>query len=149
MIRTTHEMASHFPYLRTTLARGHLIHGYRFNTLTPKPAVTVHATSILVGRISAGCFSEKGEKAAGRVGIKGTFRGEMKGCHSYLPPSVVRRKRGTGRTNPFHRSISKQTSVCNCIQILRTLSSQSVNMHQTFFSDLVHVRGLAYPFALD
>ncbi|GBL81389.1 hypothetical protein AVEN_143686-1 [Araneus ventricosus] len=44
-----------------------------FNTLTPKPPVTGHATSILVGRISAGCCSESGEKAVGRVVIKGTL----------------------------------------------------------------------------
>ncbi|GBN53101.1 hypothetical protein AVEN_192133-1, partial [Araneus ventricosus] len=35
------------------------------NTLTPKPAITGHATSVLVGRISAGCSSERGEKAVG------------------------------------------------------------------------------------
>ncbi|GBO08227.1 hypothetical protein AVEN_45354-1 [Araneus ventricosus] len=44
-----------------------------FNTLTPKPAVTGHASSILVGRFSAGCYSERREKAVGRVVIKGTF----------------------------------------------------------------------------
>ncbi|GBM32319.1 hypothetical protein AVEN_224706-1 [Araneus ventricosus] len=47
----------------------------------------------------------------------------MKGCHSHLPPP--KRKDETGRTNPFHRSISKQTSVYNCT--LRNLSSQRVN----------------------
>ncbi|GBN11412.1 hypothetical protein AVEN_114814-1 [Araneus ventricosus] len=36
-----------------------------------------------------------------------------------------------GRTNPFHRSISKQTSVYNCTQILRTLSSQRVKPDST------------------
>ncbi|GBN08609.1 hypothetical protein AVEN_72667-1 [Araneus ventricosus] len=35
-------------------------------------------------------------------------------------------KRGNGRTNPFHRSISKQTSVYNSTHFLRTLSSQKV-----------------------
>nr|GBN98525.1 hypothetical protein AVEN_13332-1 [Araneus ventricosus] len=45
-----------------------------FSTLTPKQAVTGHATSILVGRL----LFRKGEKAVGRVVIKGTLRGEMK-----------------------------------------------------------------------
>ncbi|GBM58847.1 hypothetical protein AVEN_261759-1 [Araneus ventricosus] len=49
-----------------------------FNTLTPKPAVTGHAISILVGRISAGFCSERGEKAVARVVIKGTLRVEMR-----------------------------------------------------------------------
>ncbi|GBM76310.1 hypothetical protein AVEN_214736-1 [Araneus ventricosus] len=49
------------------------------NTLTPKPAVTGLATFILVGRISAGCCSERGEKAVGRVAIKGNLKREMKG----------------------------------------------------------------------
>ncbi|GBO21054.1 hypothetical protein AVEN_204893-1, partial [Araneus ventricosus] len=35
------------------------------NTPTPKPAVTGHATSILVGRISAGCCSERGRRQLG------------------------------------------------------------------------------------
>ncbi|GBO39870.1 hypothetical protein AVEN_153241-1, partial [Araneus ventricosus] len=39
--------------------------------LTPKPAVTGHATSILVGRISAGYCSESGEKVVWGVIIKG------------------------------------------------------------------------------
>ncbi|GBL71751.1 hypothetical protein AVEN_191020-1 [Araneus ventricosus] len=41
------------------------------NPLTPKPAVTGHTTSILVGRISAGCCSEWEEKAVEGVVIKG------------------------------------------------------------------------------
>ncbi|GBO19394.1 hypothetical protein AVEN_90086-1, partial [Araneus ventricosus] len=48
----------------------------KFNTLTAKPPVTGHATSILVGRISAGCCSEMGEKAVGRVVIKGILKEE-------------------------------------------------------------------------
>ncbi|GBM79076.1 hypothetical protein AVEN_183139-1 [Araneus ventricosus] len=48
------------------------------NTLTPKPAVTDHASSILVGRISADCYSERGAKAVGQEVIKGTLRGEMR-----------------------------------------------------------------------
>ncbi|GBN60296.1 hypothetical protein AVEN_218214-1 [Araneus ventricosus] len=58
-------------------ARGQIFQ-ITFNTLTPKPAVTGHATSILVGRISAGYCSERGEKAVGRVVIKGTLRVEMR-----------------------------------------------------------------------
>ncbi|GBM85482.1 hypothetical protein AVEN_129609-1 [Araneus ventricosus] len=95
------------------------------NTLTPKPPLSDHATSILVGRISADFCSEKGEKAVGRV-VQGTLMGEMKGLPFIYPPPVVRRKEGTGWTNPFHRSNSKQTSVYNCTQILRSLSSQRV-----------------------
>ncbi|GBL83490.1 hypothetical protein AVEN_196344-1 [Araneus ventricosus] len=49
-----------------------------FNTLTPNPAVTGHATSILVGRIWVGCCSEREEKTMGRVVIKGTLRGEIR-----------------------------------------------------------------------
>ncbi|GBN36127.1 hypothetical protein AVEN_151842-1 [Araneus ventricosus] len=94
------------------------------NTLTPKPPVTGHTTSILVGRISAGYCSLKGEKAVGRAVIKGTLKGEMRDER----PPVGRIKGETGRTNPFHRSISKQTSVYNCNQILRTLSSQRFNV---------------------
>ncbi|GBM85478.1 hypothetical protein AVEN_93747-1 [Araneus ventricosus] len=44
---------------------------FLFNPLTPKPAETDHATSILVERISAGCCSERGEKAVGRMALKG------------------------------------------------------------------------------
>ncbi|GBN44185.1 hypothetical protein AVEN_205717-1 [Araneus ventricosus] len=41
-----------------------------FNPLTTKPAVTVHVTCKLVGRISAGHCSESGEKTVGQVVIK-------------------------------------------------------------------------------
>ncbi|GBM32047.1 hypothetical protein AVEN_127385-1 [Araneus ventricosus] len=58
-----------------------------FNTLTPKPAVTSHATSILVGRISASCCSERREKAVGRVVIEGTLK--EKAYHSYLRGNVA------------------------------------------------------------
>ncbi|GBN84893.1 hypothetical protein AVEN_28520-1 [Araneus ventricosus] len=82
-----------------------------FNILTPKPAVIGHATSILVGRISAGCCSERGEKAVGRMVIKGTLRGEIRDERpfiSYLPPLVVRRKgeRG-GRIHSADQLVSK------------------------------------------
>ncbi|GBO09056.1 hypothetical protein AVEN_218331-1 [Araneus ventricosus] len=43
----------------------------KYNPLTPKPAVTGNANSILVLRISAGCRSEWGEKAVGGIIIKG------------------------------------------------------------------------------
>ncbi|GBM67130.1 hypothetical protein AVEN_194994-1 [Araneus ventricosus] len=62
-------------------------------------------------------------------------------CHSYLPPPVVRRRGGTGRTNPFHRSISKQTSVYSCIQSLRTLSSQRVKVRKVLAFGVVFERG--------
>ncbi|GBL56032.1 hypothetical protein AVEN_222585-1 [Araneus ventricosus] len=96
------------------------------NPLTPKPAITDHTTSILVGRISAGCCSEWGEKAIGGVVIKGPLGrdGRRKACRSHLPPP--RRENEPERTNPFHRSISKQTSVYNCTQVLRYLSSRRV-----------------------
>ncbi|GBN16439.1 hypothetical protein AVEN_183889-1 [Araneus ventricosus] len=64
------------------------------NTLTPKPAVTGHTTSILVGRISAGCCSERGKKAVGRVAIKGTLRGEVKGLQFISPITRSEEKRG-------------------------------------------------------
>ncbi|GBM46053.1 hypothetical protein AVEN_164064-1 [Araneus ventricosus] len=94
------------------------------NTLTPKPAVNSHETSILMGRISARYCSERGEKAnntathlcrrdhahrqrrekaVGRVVIKGTLNGEMRDGRPAITPPVVRRKGGTGRKNPFHR----------------------------------------------
>ncbi|GBN70986.1 hypothetical protein AVEN_172095-1, partial [Araneus ventricosus] len=76
-----------------------------FNTLTPKPAVTGHSTSILVGRISAGCCSERRRKSVGRVVIKGTLREEMKGLPFIFLTIRSESKRGTGQTNPFHRSI--------------------------------------------
>ncbi|GBM38435.1 hypothetical protein AVEN_260814-1 [Araneus ventricosus] len=66
------------------------------NTLTPNPAVTGHATSILVGRISAGCCSERGDKAVGRVVIKGTLEGEMKGLPFISPTTRSEEKRGNG-----------------------------------------------------
>ncbi|GBL97031.1 hypothetical protein AVEN_254083-1 [Araneus ventricosus] len=50
----------------------------RFNSLTPKPAVLGHETSILVGRISAGYCSESREKAVGRMGIKGPLGVEIR-----------------------------------------------------------------------
>ncbi|GBM29341.1 hypothetical protein AVEN_232524-1, partial [Araneus ventricosus] len=60
------------------------------NPLTPKPAVTVHATSILEGRISAGSCSESGEKAVGRVVIKGPLgidtRDERPSIHIFHHP---------------------------------------------------------------
>ncbi|GBM51142.1 hypothetical protein AVEN_2494-1 [Araneus ventricosus] len=81
------------------------------NPLTPKLAVTGHATSILVGRISAGYCSECEEKVDGRVVIKGPFgvkiRDERPSIHIF-PPPVVRRKKETGWKNLFHLSISKQ-----------------------------------------
>ncbi|GBM31990.1 hypothetical protein AVEN_222320-1 [Araneus ventricosus] len=43
----------------------------RVNTLTPKPAVTGHATSTLVGRISVGCCSERGRRQLGEWSLKG------------------------------------------------------------------------------
>nr|GBO41731.1 hypothetical protein AVEN_258610-1 [Araneus ventricosus] len=49
-----------------------------FNPLTPKPAITGHITSILVGRVSAGYCSESGEKAGGRVVIKGLLGVEIR-----------------------------------------------------------------------
>ncbi|GBN16784.1 hypothetical protein AVEN_231369-1 [Araneus ventricosus] len=57
------------------------------NTLTPKPAVTSHATSILVGQISAGCCSRKGGEGSWGVVIKGTLRGEMRGM-SFISPTT-------------------------------------------------------------
>ncbi|GBN34717.1 hypothetical protein AVEN_260912-1 [Araneus ventricosus] len=51
---------------------------FPLNTLTPKPAVTGHTTSIILGRVLAGCCTERGEKAVGRVVIKGTLREEMR-----------------------------------------------------------------------
>ncbi|GBM65415.1 hypothetical protein AVEN_214887-1, partial [Araneus ventricosus] len=67
-----------------------------FNTLTPKSTVTGHATSILVGRISAGCCSERGEKAVGGVVIKGTLKGEMRGLPFISPTTRSEEKRGNG-----------------------------------------------------
>ncbi|GBM05935.1 Elongation of very long chain fatty acids protein AAEL008004 [Araneus ventricosus] len=69
-----------------------------FNTLTPKPAVTAHATSILVGRISTGCCSESREKAVGRVVIKGTLRGEVGDERpAFISPTTrSEEKRGNG-----------------------------------------------------
>ncbi|GBM97007.1 hypothetical protein AVEN_57180-1 [Araneus ventricosus] len=64
------------------------------NTLTPKPAVTGHATSILVGRISAGCCSKRREKVVGRVVIKETFKEEMKGLPLISPTTRSEEKRG-------------------------------------------------------
>ncbi|GBN46796.1 hypothetical protein AVEN_163416-1, partial [Araneus ventricosus] len=63
-----------FKRWQTTLHK-HLINshdqGRIINPLTPRTAVTAHASPILVGRISAGCRSEWGEKAVGGVVIKG------------------------------------------------------------------------------
>ncbi|GBN22246.1 hypothetical protein AVEN_261986-1 [Araneus ventricosus] len=67
-----------------------------FNPLTPKPPGTGHATSILVGRLSAGCCSEREEKAVGRVVMKGTLRGEMKGLPFISPTTCSEEKRGNG-----------------------------------------------------
>ncbi|GBM41872.1 hypothetical protein AVEN_8541-1 [Araneus ventricosus] len=100
-----------------------------FNPLTHNPAVTDHATSILVGRISAGYCSESGEKAVGLVVTKGTLRGEIRderpSIHIFHHP-VVRRKVEMGWTNLFHLSISKRTSVYTCTQILRTLRGHRI-----------------------
>ncbi|GBN66017.1 hypothetical protein AVEN_92767-1 [Araneus ventricosus] len=85
------------------IARSHRSFGKYFekffdciNTLTPNPALTGHGTSILVGRISAGCCSEKGEKAVGRVVIKGSLRGEMKGLPFISPTTRSGEKRANG-----------------------------------------------------
>ncbi|GBN22497.1 hypothetical protein AVEN_155387-1 [Araneus ventricosus] len=67
-----------------------------FNTLTPKPPGTGHATSIPVGRLSTGCCSEREEKAVRRVVIKGTLRGEMKGLPFISPTTCSKEKRGNG-----------------------------------------------------
>ncbi|GBO21658.1 hypothetical protein AVEN_132811-1 [Araneus ventricosus] len=67
-----------------------------FNTLTSIPAITGHATSILVGLISADCCSERGEKAVGQLVIKGTLRGEMKGLSFISPTTRSEEKRGNG-----------------------------------------------------
>ncbi|GBN17860.1 hypothetical protein AVEN_142354-1 [Araneus ventricosus] len=66
------------------------------NTLTPKLAVTGHTTSILAGRISIGCCLERGQKAVGRVVIKGTLRGEMKGLPFISPTTRSEKKREKG-----------------------------------------------------
>ncbi|GBM74769.1 hypothetical protein AVEN_225107-1 [Araneus ventricosus] len=66
------------------------------NTLTPNPAVTGHATSILVGQISAGCCCERREKAVGRVSIKGTLREEMEGLPFISPTTPTEENRGYG-----------------------------------------------------
>ncbi|GBM09334.1 hypothetical protein AVEN_135062-1 [Araneus ventricosus] len=59
-----------------TLKKLNHYNNYHFNPLTPKPAVTDHATSILVGRISAGYCFKSGEKAVGRVGLGIEIRDE-------------------------------------------------------------------------
>ncbi|GBN44519.1 hypothetical protein AVEN_275226-1 [Araneus ventricosus] len=71
--------------------------GQRINNLTPKPAVTGHATSIPVSRISVGCCSERVEKAVGRVVIKVTLRGEMKGLPFVSTTTRSEERRGNGR----------------------------------------------------
>ncbi|GBM81993.1 hypothetical protein AVEN_202637-1 [Araneus ventricosus] len=81
-----------------TLASGLISLGKHneMNTATPKPAVTDHATFILVGRISAGCYSERGEKAVERVVIKRTLRGEKKGLPFISPTTRSEEERGNG-----------------------------------------------------
>ncbi|GBM89514.1 hypothetical protein AVEN_15319-1 [Araneus ventricosus] len=86
------------------------------NPLTPKPTVAGHATSILVGRISGGGCSEWREKAVGRVIIKDPLWVEIE---DERPAIHISHHPG--------EKISKQTSVYNCTQILRNLSSKRVN----------------------
>ncbi|GBM84511.1 hypothetical protein AVEN_147626-1 [Araneus ventricosus] len=101
--------------------------------LTPKPAVTGHATSILVGRISAGYCSESGEKAIGRVVVKKPLGVEIRMKGLLFTSSTGE----TGWTNLFYPSISKRTSVYNCIEILRTLSGQRVKSLSLMWFSLV------------
>ncbi|GBO43031.1 hypothetical protein AVEN_220292-1, partial [Araneus ventricosus] len=65
-----------FPKNNCNIARSHT--QVCINPLTPKPAVTGHATSIVVGRISAGCRPERWEKAVGRLVIKGPLGVEIR-----------------------------------------------------------------------
>ncbi|GBM69635.1 hypothetical protein AVEN_17595-1 [Araneus ventricosus] len=52
--------------------------GFRVNPLTPKPAVTDHATSILVGRVSAGYCSESGRRQLGEWSLRDPLRVEIR-----------------------------------------------------------------------
>ncbi|GBN89727.1 hypothetical protein AVEN_240222-1, partial [Araneus ventricosus] len=53
-------------------------HRCPYNPLTTNPAVIGHDTSILVGRISAGCFSEREEMEVARMVIKGSLGEEIR-----------------------------------------------------------------------
>ncbi|GBN83815.1 hypothetical protein AVEN_14635-1 [Araneus ventricosus] len=89
-----------------------------FNTLTPKPVVTGHSTSILVDRIPAGCCSERGEKADGRVVFKGTLRGVMRGLPFISPAIRSEEKRGNGVDESIPQITHSCSSVYNCTELL-------------------------------
>ncbi|GBM80071.1 hypothetical protein AVEN_227810-1 [Araneus ventricosus] len=96
--------------MRSTLFGSHVLVAdwrHNLNPLTPKPAITVHATSILVRRISAGYCSESGEKAVRRVVIKGShgveIRDERSSIHIFHPRSEEKRENGVGESiSPIH-----------------------------------------------
>ncbi|GBO10906.1 hypothetical protein AVEN_259507-1, partial [Araneus ventricosus] len=70
--------------VRITALRGHTT----LNTPTPKPSVTGHATSTLVGRISAGCCSERKEKAVERVYIR-ELENDLQKLSKYITESEI------------------------------------------------------------
>ncbi|GBM29961.1 hypothetical protein AVEN_225644-1 [Araneus ventricosus] len=74
-------------------------HHCPYNPLTTSPAVIGHATSILVGRISAGCFSERRKKEVARVVIKGSRGGEIEIKGQPFKSSITRSSKGGGRIN--------------------------------------------------
>ncbi|GBN17286.1 hypothetical protein AVEN_9091-1 [Araneus ventricosus] len=92
------------------------------------PAVTDHATSVLVGRISDGYCSERGEKAVGRVVIKGSLGVEMRderpSIHIFLTRSEAKRK--NGRIYFTYPLVNKPPYATAFIHILRTFSGQRV-----------------------
>ncbi|GBM34056.1 hypothetical protein AVEN_162233-1 [Araneus ventricosus] len=66
--------------------------------MTPKPAITGHATPILVGQISASCCSERGRRKLDEWSLKGPLRErkEMKGLPFTSPSTRSERQRVNG-----------------------------------------------------